>query len=235
MKIGVISDIHANLAALEATLLALKDMDYILCSGDLVGYLGEVNEVIELIRKHNVICIQGNHDQKVLGQSKLGPADFNALTLDVRQANASLIYTRYTISDDNLLYISNLLPSLTLELNGKKITMLHGSIHANNEYVYEDNLKLINETLANCDSDIIISGHTHLPFIYEDNSRFVVNSGSVGRIKDGTKRSSYLIIDLATMAIELNYLEYDLEKTILSITRNPNINPKLMHSLQSGT
>ncbi len=63
--------------------------------------------------------------------------------------------------------------------------MLHGSIHANNEYVYEDNLELINETLANYDSDIIIIiCHTHLPFIYENNSRYVVNSGSVGRIKD---------------------------------------------------
>lgn len=166
MKIAVISDIHSNPFALEAVLEDIKNqsVDEIICTGDLIGYMPKPNEVIEMIRSRNIRCIKGNHDLKVLEIDKMDEDDFKLLEPIVVQKSASKVFTRQILKDANYQYLSQLPEFINIKIFNYDLLFVHGSPRQIDEYMYEEGDNL-NEIEKITQADVIISGHTHIPYM----------------------------------------------------------------------
>lgn len=240
MKLAFISDIHANLPALEAVLKDLQQYypDDIYCLGDLVNFAGWDNEVIEIIRTHCITCIQGNHDEGIAYQKSQFPFSFN--TEAQREFGLqSIKKVNKVITDENRKFLRSLPFSIKLQFrfpfHNLKMVMVHGSPISNEDYVMPDTSdQTLLGLLDEADADILLMGHTHIPFsrsIYceEENHkiyRHVVNPGSVGKPKHDNNRACYLLItineaseltDPNSVFSNFHYVEYDTEAVIQHI------------------
>lgn len=204
MKIGLISDIHSNQPALEAVLkdLEKKDVEKVLCAGDLVGYYTRPEEVVEEIRKRNIPVVKGNHDQGVSG----GSFRFNP------KARKALEYSREKLSEKNKAFLRDLPERKKLELGGLNVFMAHGSPRRPvSEYVMPRD---VNESLLGYfaeNPDVIVLGHTHRAFEKEIGDTLFLNPGSAGKPRDGNPRPSYAVLDTEDSSIEHFRAEYDWE------------------------
>lgn len=237
MKIAIISDIHANLPALEAVLKDIKvqKADIIYCLGDLVNFAGWDNEVIELIRSRNIPCLQGNHDEGIGSRKDTFP--YSAKTQEQKEfGKTSIQNVNNSISEENRFYLCNLpfIIKIEFRLSSQRvrIAMVHGSPNDNNEYILPStDEKYLKELLNKADTDILIMGHTHEPFHkaidYELHGkkiyRHVLNAGSVGKPKHGNPDACYTLLDIdnsLTLAdaesfkVNFQYIPYDTEKTL---------------------
>jgi putative phosphoesterase len=228
MKIAIISDIHSNLPALEAVLQDIdsKKPDMIFCLGDLVGYAPWPNEVIQLIRSRMISTIAGNYDEGVGNNSNDCGCAYKT-TEDKLNGEKSIAFTNKIISEENRSYLKDLPVNISLEFKtaGKNLRLLlvHGSPRKINEYLFEDRpdksfLRMMSEVGA----DIMLFGHTHKPFHKklenEGKTYHAINTGSVGKPKDGDNRTCYVIIDLEQdVTVDFIRVEYDFEKTARAI------------------
>lgn len=238
MKIAVFSDIHGNLHALQAVLADIRrrGVDMVFCGGDLVGYGAFPNEVISLIRENQIPTIMGNYDQGIGNDSDdCGCAYRDELSKAL--GKRSIAWTREKVTAGNKAYLRNLPERISLVINGKKMLMVHGSPRKINEYLFEDRpLGSITRFFESENVDIITCGHTHLPyirdFIIEESletvtdkdgqqtvrrkpgGRYIlVNSGSVGKPKDGDSRAGYALLELDDFGLryEIVRVEYEVE------------------------
>ncbi|HVP20312.1 MAG TPA: metallophosphoesterase family protein [Anaerolineaceae bacterium] len=218
MRILVISDVHANLTALEAVLRAAAPFDAVWCLGDLVGYGPDVNEVIDTVRQlPNLACVMGNHDSAVLGQIEL--SSFN------REARSSILWTQDTITPDGRKFLQDL-PEKHVIGNA---TIVHGSPRSP---IWEYLLDSLNasENFDYFNTSFCFVGHTHIPIAYYWNGdgrpidwqllghedfprlkgKMIVNPGSVGQPRDHDPRAAYAIFwpDLETW--KTFRVEYDI-------------------------
>lgn len=206
MRIAVVSDIHSNYDALKKVLEALSDYDSLFCLGDLVGYGAQPNEVVEEIRalKPEVV-LMGNHDYAVVTGDT---ADL------VNYAAGAIHWTRKVIKDENLRYLSNLSPMLRTEIRGYKVCLCHGSPRDPlNEYIFPGVPDFIlGGLIEQSQSQILLLGHTHVPFVLNMRSKMIANPGSVGQPRDGDPRASYGILDIEEddIAFQINRAEYDI-------------------------
>lgn len=202
MKLAIISDIHANIFALNVVLKELMkgNTDKILCSGDIIGYNPFPNEVIEIFRQRKIFTILGNHDFALL---KNDTSWFNELGI------AGIEYTKKVIKEENLIYLKNLKRREFLEIENRKIAIVHGSPRDDDEYVYENSLNEEFLEIANC--EILIYGHTHIPCIKRFEKGIILNSGSVGQPRDRDNRGSYMIFDLENLNAEIKRVAYDIK------------------------
>jgi diadenosine tetraphosphatase ApaH/serine/threonine PP2A family protein phosphatase len=208
MRALVISDIHANITALEAVLAAAGIIDQTWCLGDVVGYGPDPNECINRLRDlPNTTCILGNHDAAVAG--KLPLEAFNP------EARASIIWTRSVLTPQSVSWLENLPESIQLE----DATLAHGSPR-NPVWEY-----LLDPTTASLSFDhfateVCFVGHTHLPIVYSQNGvgkparwaipapgeefhtpgKSIINPGSVGQPRDRDARAAFGIYDSVTHA-----------------------------------
>jgi len=226
MRILVISDLHANLPALEAVLNSAATVDSVWCLGDLVGYGPDVNEVVDKVRTlPNLVCVMGNHDAAVIGQIEL--ASFN------REARTSILWTQSVISPENLQFLKSL-PEKQVAENA---TLAHGSARSPIwEYLLDSQNAFDN--FEHFDTPICFVGHTHIPIVYywrgegkpvdcrllgnEDgpmgNGKMIVNPGSVGQPRDHNPQTAYAIYwpDLGTWkTYRVSYDMSDVQKRIL--------------------
>ena len=237
MKIAVIGDIHGNKYALLSVLehIEKKDVDFIVSTGDLVGYMPYPNEVIDLIRKHKIIVVQGNHDKVIAESKKISLEEINNMTTLEIQKNASAAFTNWYISDENRKFLKNLSSKLVLECGDKKIIIVHGSTMRIDEYLYEneDHLVQLSEKIS---EDIIICGHTHIPYFRNINRKYFINAGSVGKPKHGDSRSAYVIIDIDKdkVSCSVEKVEYNVNQMIKDIENNRMISEGLIEMLRQG-
>ena len=223
MRYLVISDIHANLAALEAVLEDAGPFDMIWCLGDVVGYGPDPNECVVRLREFDHVCVAGNHDWAALG--KLDLEDFNP---DARQANA---WTQKQLTPTARAYLE----ALPLRIQREDFLLVHGSPREPIwEYVLDLGQAVVNFTQF--DERICLVGHTHIPLgfvrdlVHQDyhvlvppypapvalNSpqmRMILNPGSVGQPRDGDPRASYALLDTKAKTWELRRVEYPIEIT----------------------
>jgi predicted phosphodiesterase len=221
MRYALISDIHANLAALEAVLahLDVKAVDEIWCLGDVVGYGPAPNECIERIQELPHRCLAGNHDWAVLG--KLDLEDFNA------DAQRACLWTREQLTPTSRMYLE----SLEERITEGDFTLAHGSPrHPIWEYVIHPSIARAN--FAHFDTPYCFVGHSHVPAIFRDRGsdvdirpieldvpmslgqqRLIINPGSVGQPRDGDPRASYAILDAEAGEIEYRRVPYPIEET----------------------
>ena len=154
MRILVLSDIHANITALEAVLQAAGEIDGVWCLGDLVGYGPDPNECIERIKGlANLQCIIGNHDLAALRQ--IDSENFNP------EARSSIVWTRHSLTESSKVFLD----SLTERIELNDVTLSHGSPR---HPIWEYLLDPITATLSFdfFDTPFCFVGHTHLPVIF---------------------------------------------------------------------
>ncbi|RIJ41872.1 metallophosphoesterase family protein [Pontibacter oryzae] len=245
MKLAFISDIHANLPALEATLhdIANRKPDMIYCLGDLVGYNIWPNEVVNLIRQHRIPTIAGNYDEGVgLHSDDCGCA--YKTEEDKARGQQSIAYTNKQITPENRQYLRELPRHITLEFEpvpGEKINvlMVHGSPRKINEYLFEDRPeKSLLRLLEDANADIMLFGHTHKPYHRtltqesEDQIKYrhAINLGSVGKPKDGDNTACYVLLELNdksstanpdSIKVEFVRVPYDVERAAKAVEDSP--------------
>lgn len=222
MKIGIIADIHSNIYGLQSVLKQLKNIDLVLCAGDIVGYHTFVNEVIEKIKKRNIKCILGNHDAYLLGSI---PIKDNSII------KKSIEYTRKIITKKNLEYLKKIdKPYKNLEIDNIKIKIYHGSPWNHFEdYIYPDYQNF--NRFKKIDADLIILGHTHWPMIKKIEKTIIVNPGSCGQPRDYNPKASFAIFDTKTKNISIKRVDYEIDKVCQAI-QNTDLDKKLIQILK---
>lgn len=203
--VAVISDVHANMEALEAVLNEVREVD-IYCLGDLVDYGAEPNEVIDTVRKRGVMSLMGNHDMSALtGDTSL----FNA------RAAMSSIWTARQLTDKSVEYLRGLPSELRIPFGEVEAYFTHGSPD-DRLWEYVDpgtHSNLFGHYLSKLEVRAIGLGHTHLPYVWSEKSGIVFNPGSVGQPRDGNWRASYAILSFndGVPKVELRRVSYDYE------------------------
>jgi putative phosphoesterase len=197
VRIGVFSDIHGNLPALEAVLadIARQRVDALYCLGDLVGYAAFPNEVTERIHREGIPTIIGNYDDGVgFDRDDCGCAYRDAE--EQRRGQASLMWTRAQVTPENKAFLRNLHKEIRFDADGKRVLLVHGSPRKLNEYLFEDRPVSSFQRLASTsNADVIVFGHTHKPYVKTVDDVLFVNAGSVGKPKDGDWRACYAILE----------------------------------------
>jgi putative phosphoesterase len=208
MLIAILSDIHANLPALQVVLNHLREIGnvkYILCAGDIVGYGPWPNEVCDILSNmKNFVSVLGNHDHAVLTGDSHG--------MDVIAVEA-IEWTRRVISEDNLDFLRDMREKEPLLIDDFEIFLVHGSPRDPlNEYVTphtkEETLK---EFLDSTGADVLVMGHTHIPFIKEIGMKVVLNAGSVGQPRDKNPKACYVIMDTKKQEVDFHRISYDID------------------------
>lgn len=221
MKLAVFSDIHGNIHALRSVLEDINkhDVDMLICAGDLVGYGAFPNEVIQMIRGLKIPVVMGNYDQGVgfgLSQCGCNYQDEKSAELGMQ----SLLWTQSTVTPENKLYLQGLLEKVTFKTLDKKVTVAHGSPRRVNEYLFADRPE---ESLARImeqeGTDLLICGHTHLPYHRRIGERDLINAGSVGKPKDGNPRAGYVLLEIGQDALGVEFIrvEYDKEEAARAV------------------
>ena len=227
MKIAIIGDIHANLPALRAVIEAIHthQVDAIISTGDIVGYLPYPNEVIDLLRYHHVLVVRGNHDARFQDEPLACQEELDDRS---QQASASFIWTNHQLTNVNRQYLSNLPTEMSLQFGAKSLRIVHGSHRRNNEYLYPDEhqLQAVAEEIF---ETIFVSGHTHEAYVCEVKGKTFVNPGSVGKPKIPGAKASYAVITIEheKVQVELQTVNYDSTQLCQKIVAIPGIDSKL--------
>ena len=231
MRVLIISDIHANLAALEAVLAHAVlsqngHYDAVWCLGDIVGYGPNPNECVERIRNlPNLVCLMGNHDKAVLDESSIEV--FNA------DARAALYWTRSVAAAETLAFL-RALPEIA---HMSDFTLVHGSPRQPVwEYILDRSVA--QEVLRMGETPYCVVGHTHVPVIYSmtppetvcsvetpdymhprklqaetRGERLIINPGSVGQPRDNNANAAYALLDTEAHEWEFCRVFYNVELT----------------------
>jgi putative phosphoesterase len=197
-RVAIITDIHGNLSALEASLEAVDQIgvDAVYCGGDLVGYGPHPNEVCRLIADREIPTIYGNYDYAIArdlddcGCAYVTPHDRE---LGQRSVTWTLAHTDARSKE----FMRGLPFDLRFDLGGHGIHLVHGSPRKVNEYLFEDKPARLYERLAAAETaEVMVFGHTHKPWIHEYGGVQFVNCGSVGKPKDRDPRAAFAILEL---------------------------------------
>jgi len=194
---AVITDIHANLPALEASLARIEALgiERIYCGGDLVGYGPHANEVCRLIEERGIPTIYGNYDYAIardLEDCGCAYVDQHDRELGQKSVEWTLAHTDQHAKD----FMRELPFDLRFTVGDSAIHLVHGSPRKVNEYLFEEKPASLYERLAAAAhaDDALVFGHTHKPWVHEYGGLLFVNCGSVGKPKDGDPRAAFAVL-----------------------------------------
>lgn len=206
MRLGVVSDIHANRIALDAVLADMPDVDKLVCAGDVVGYNPWPAECVAWAREHNVPTVEGNHDRNVET-----PERYRAN----RMAYRGLRLAKERLADDQRAWLDEL--PRTLEVADGRILVVHDHPEYVDRYVRPRQFPEIRQYLD--DYDACILGHTHVQHEATVEGKLILNPGSVGQPRDDDPRAGYAVLDTETtpMAVELHRVGYDIDRVQTAI------------------
>lgn len=220
MRIAVLSDIHANLAALDAVraeLLGALDETWVL--GDIVGYGPQPNEVIRALQEMGARSVLGNHDGAAIGT--VDHEDFNP------EARAAIEWTAGVVDPNARAYLASL-PEVRRD---GELTAVHGSPR-DPVWEYITGPAVAAANLDAFETRVCLFGHTHLPVVFHaddgrmqvvtatpdapiriDAGRALVNPGSVGQPRDGNPAAAYALMDTERGVVEFRRVRYDIDRT----------------------
>jgi predicted phosphodiesterase len=221
MRVAVVSDIHANLHALEAVLVAIDadPVDELWCLGDLVGYGPKPNECCAIVQARAAVCLAGNHDLAVRGTIDL--VEFSG------DAGTAAAWTREVLANEARAFLDGLEPA------GKAAgaALFHGSARDPVwEYVLSDEAAVTTFMLT--EEPLVLVGHSHAALqvaLREEvlegglapdgtefelaDARWLLNPGSVGQPRDGDPHAAYLLLDLDAQRASFRRVAYDIDRT----------------------
>ena len=234
--IAILSDIHANLEALEAVLREIREerIDTIVCLGDIVGYNADPSACIRLLREADAVCVAGNHDRAVTRQIAMD--GFNPLAV------RAVEWTRSRLSADEICWLASL--PLKTTVDGRLIAV-HDALHAKDSWEFvrldsQEKMRLSFDALAESGINLCAFGHTHRLGLYEmrkgmvmehekscrivEGSLYLVNPGTVGQPKEKDLRASYLVLEPSKISVRR--VRYDVGQA-LAKTRKAGLAPRL--------
>jgi predicted phosphodiesterase len=255
--IAIISDVHSNLAALEAVLadIRARHVERILCLGDLVGYGPDPVACVDLARKFDVVLL-GNHDEAIFHSDKT--EEFNARAeLAVEWTRSELSRGPETEVAARLNFLRGLEPMKETVISDVPLLLVHGSPRRPlREYIFPRDIHNV-EKMRDIFSRfprICFVGHSHVPGIYtedltyahpadleflkiyhfEDGMKTIVNVGSVGQPRDRDPRACYVTLTDEADAVVFRRVEYDVERTRQRIHQVPGLDDSLGDRLLEG-
>lgn len=246
MRYALISDIHGNLPALRAVLDQIKgraDIDAIYHLGDLVGYAPWPNEVVEFLAASGIAGVAGNYDSTVATDYKHCGCRYE----DPRQeelSHVSYAWTRQHVTPRTKAFLGGLPFRIDLlpqggHTAGRRVVLVHGTPTLNTVYWTEERpddfcLKMARHAGMKA-GDVLAFGHTHLPWHREVGGMHFVNTGSVGRPKDGDWRAGYVVIEAGEgqVGVEFSRVEYDVEEAMRAI-RESDLPDDFAEHLRTG-
>lgn len=229
MRFALISDVHANLPALEAVLADIdtRPFDAVYHLGDLVGYAPWPNEIVELIASRGIPGVAGNYDSTVATSYKHCGCRYEDPVQEAL-SHVSYAWTLAHVSPETRRFLAGLPFRLDIRAGGghqagEQLILVHGTPTLNTVYWTEErpaefSLDMARRAGARA-GDAIAFGHTHRPWHREIEGIHFVNTGSVGRPKDGDWRASYAAVTMGTgsVEVEVHRVEYDLERAARAI------------------
>lgn len=224
MHILVISDVHANLTALDAVIQDAGDFQQIWCLGDVVGYGPQPNECISRLCEFDLVCLAGNHDLAVAGKTSLW--DFSETAQDV------IFWTRHRLTTPHLDWLA-CLPPVPFDA-GHGITLVHASLR-DPVWEYISSRETARDNLMFLKTPVCLNGHTHIPILFRKPweglkvleeplrvnfplplrpyDQLFINPGSVGQPRDEDPRAAYAVLDLEAMTLTPRRVQYDFTHT----------------------
>ncbi|MCV0404351.1 MAG: metallophosphatase family protein [Chloroflexi bacterium] len=220
MRIAAISDIHANLPALQAVLedIGRIGADAIYCMGDVVGRGPHPNETVELLRSLEIPTVQGNWDEAVgMDREQTGAA---WETVEAEEAgDASMRWTAEVMAEEHRSWLRQLPKTLRVDLAGRSGYLFHGSPIRENEYLWSDRPSRVLARIASDEADdLFCFGHTHEAFHRVVGQAHFVACGSVGCGTDGDARARYAVIYIGDPEIAIGFRSVDYDH--LSVVRD---------------
>jgi predicted phosphodiesterase len=208
MRVLVVSDIHGNIAALEA--VGAREYDVLVCLGDLVGYGPAPGPAVRWIRANATLVVQGNHDRALADEVPPGcRAQFERL------AQATFPIGQRQLSAEELAYLGALPRGAVRTFDGVRYLFVHATpsdpLYG---YLGPEPDKWRRE-IAGLDVDVVVVGHTHLQFELDAGRCRVVNPGSVGQPKDGDPRAAFALLDGGRLILER--VHYPIERTVRAL------------------
>ena len=232
MRFAIISDIHANLPALDAVLADMKTyhIDHIICLGDIIGYGPFPTECLRRIREVTNYVVMGNHES-----AAAGIFDVN---LFHDEAKEHILWTREQLSDDDLSYIKG----LNYMLDFQTFMISHAAFENPDCFPYIETEEEAEEAFSQNSLNLMFIGHTHIPIVHRMNKqggyaairkdvvkmnpqwRYIVNPGAVGLSRDEEFSAGYLIFDSDLYKIFMRRVNYNLQPlydAVKQIARDP--------------
>ncbi|MDP2233987.1 MAG: metallophosphoesterase family protein, partial [Actinomycetota bacterium] len=215
-NIALFSDIHGNVAALEAVMadIAHVGIDERYCLGDLVGYGPQPEAVVEALRASGIPVIQGNYDEGI--GNRRGECGCYYATEQARaDGEASYAFTDAAVSEESAAWLASLPAQIALTESGARVLLVHGSPRKVNEYLMPDRTEEQLARLADtAEVDVVCHGHVHLAFhrsFATDGGMRIhyVSTGSVGKPKDGDPRACWVELVLGSAEEVLGALSGD--------------------------
>jgi predicted phosphodiesterase len=219
LRIGIFSDVHGNLEALESVISAIKQesLDAIFCLGDLVGYGPEPNVCIRLVRELTPHVVVGNHDHAAIG--RLRTDYFNTY------AKEAMVWTIQHIDSDSIHYLE----SLPLIMTEGQVTLVHATPGNPDQWDYIFTLVDAWRHFDHFSTPICFVGHSHIPVAFMKNKsgnlsmlnpanvtidkkcQYIINVGSTGQPRDNDPRAAYGVLDLNKGIFQLKRVSYPVE------------------------
>ena len=224
MRYALISDIHANLEAVQAVLAALKNeaADVLLCLGDVVGYGANPEECVALVKDSGALLVAGNHDQAAVGKIPL--AEFNPFAAEAAR------WTAGQLAEPSRTWLGGL-PMVT---SVGEVSIVHGTFDDPEAYNYLVSVRAVVKCLRGQPTRVGFVGHSHVPLVFVpgeegtlnlireeeavlDGGQALVNVGSVGQPRDEDPRAAYTIYDEVSNTVWMRRVEYDIDRAARKI------------------
>ena len=226
-RLAIFSDVHANLPAMRVVAEHIRRVGYdgVYCLGDLGGYAAEPNEVQALVMAMGCATVLGNYDEGV-GFEKEDCGCHYVKPFDIEMSDVSFRWTREHTSDANKAWLRELPREIRLEIGGRRVLLCHGSPRSTTEYLFETRSDGFLRQFTpggkhDARADVIVFGHTHVPYHRIVDGVHFVNTGSVGRPKDGDPRAGYCVLTMeggGHVVAEQIRLPYDIEAACARLT-----------------
>lgn len=221
MKLAVFSDVHGNLHALQAVLrdIQTRGADVVWCGGDLVGYGAYPGEVVDEIRRRGIPTVMGNYDDAV-GYFRIACGCDYPDEAAMERGLRSVAWTKAHTTDEQKGYLRNLPYRLQREMEGHQVVLVHASPARLNEYLFEHTPDAVFRAhLAATGADVLIFGHTHIPYHKVLDGKHLVNAGSAGKPKHGRPHATYAVLTLEPGRVDVEIVEvpYDYEAAARAI------------------
>ncbi|MCL2134873.1 MAG: YfcE family phosphodiesterase [Candidatus Bathyarchaeota archaeon] len=204
IKVAVLSDIHANLHALQ---MVIQDAEkrgakLFLNAGDSVGFGVFPNEVLNLLYEKNAINVSGNFDSEI----------FKKTCKNNISKKIAITYTKKELTNLCRVYLNSFIAKSTIEIAGKKVFMTHASpLSATDNITSNTSKKHLTKIVSNTGADVIIVGHSHEQFHKKVDNVLILNPGSVGRPSDGNPQAAYAMLSFNPLKTDLIRLNYPVE------------------------